>query len=167
MRLQFDRRASPLGPMLLVFDDEARLRALDFDEYEARMHRLLKRQYGECEIGAATAPHSITRALDEYFAGKLAALAEIAVATGGTEFQRQVWSGLRRIKPGSTTTYGQLAERVGRRGANRAIGLAVGSNPVGIVVPCHRVIGADGTLTGYAGGLKRKQWLLDHERSCA
>ncbi|TMA44133.1 MAG: methylated-DNA--[protein]-cysteine S-methyltransferase, partial [Deltaproteobacteria bacterium] len=87
----------------------------------------------------------------------------IRVDPGGTEFQRRVWGALRKVPPGRTVSYGELARAVGAPGAARAVGAANGSNPVGIVIPCHRVIGADGSLTGYAGGVERKEWLLGHE----
>src|SRR6202035_4574287 len=99
-----------------------------------------------------------------YFDGAMDALAEINTATGGTPFQREVWKALRAIPAGVTISYGQLAVNVGQAGASRAVGAANGANPIAIVVPCHRVIGANGTLTGYGGGLERKTWLLDHER---
>lgn len=101
--------------------------------------------------------------MTRYFAGDIDALDGVAVQTNGTEFQRTVWAELRRIPRGTTTTYGELAARIGKPTAARAVGLANGSNPVSIVVPCHRVIGADGSLTGYAGGTARKEWLLRHE----
>jgi methylated-DNA-[protein]-cysteine S-methyltransferase len=167
MLLQFARHPSPLGQMLLAWDESQQLRALDFDDCEARLNRLLQRHYGSYELCSAFPPTAITERLDGYFAGAIAKLSEISVATGGTDFQRQVWTALRTIEPGATTSYGELAARLGRRGASRAVGLANGSNPVAIVVPCHRVIGASGALTGYGGGLGRKQWLLDHERRFA
>jgi methylated-DNA-[protein]-cysteine S-methyltransferase len=102
--------------------------------------------------------------LDAFFAGALRALDAIEVRTGGTDFHRCVWAALRRIPPGATTTYSQLALTIGKPGACRAVGLANGANPIGIVVPCHRVIGVDGRLTGYGGGIERKRWLLNHER---
>jgi methylated-DNA-[protein]-cysteine S-methyltransferase len=101
--------------------------------------------------------------LRAYFDGDLDALAKIPVAPEGTAFQLRVWEELRRIPVGSTWSYRQLAESIGRPAAVRAVGLANGRNPVAIVVPCHRVIGADGTLVGYGGGLPRKRWLLEHE----
>ena len=106
----------------------------------------------------------VTR-LERYFAGDLGALASVRVDPGGTVFQRRVWSALRQLPPGRTASYGDLARAVGAAGAARAVGAANGSNPVAIVIPCHRVIGADGGLTGYAGGVERKQWLLRHEGS--
>ena len=103
--------------------------------------------------------------LQRYFAGELAAIDTLPVQTGGTAFQREVWRALREIPCGGTVSYAELAERIGRPTAVRAVGLANGSNPVGIVVPCHRVIGANGSLTGYGGGIERKRWLLEHEGS--
>jgi methylated-DNA-[protein]-cysteine S-methyltransferase len=104
------------------------------------------------------------RELDGYFAGELTSFT-VALAAVGTVFQRRVWAALRAIPFGTTTSYGALARALGRRGAARAVGLANGRNPIAIIVPCHRVIGADGTLTGYGGGLERKRWLLAHEET--
>ncbi len=164
MRLRLERRATPVATLLIVTDENGVLRALDFDNYEERMHTLLGRHYGAYELVEAAAPAKVTKALDAYFAGDLTALDALPTATGGTEFQRAVWKALRTIPPGQTESYGALAARLERPGASRAVGLANGSNPVGIVVPCHRVVGANGSLTGYAGGMERKSWLLDHER---
>ncbi|PMR76560.1 methylated-DNA--[protein]-cysteine S-methyltransferase [Billgrantia endophytica] len=165
MRLYHDTQPSPLGDMLLVTDSQGVLRALDFHDHEARMHRLLQRHYGEYAIEPGRAPDLILEGLTSYFAGDPQALVDIPVMTGGTDFQRRVWQALRQIPAGTTTSYGQLAAAVGRPGASRAVGLANGANPVSIVVPCHRVIGANGTLTGYGGGLPRKRWLIEHECS--
>jgi methylated-DNA-[protein]-cysteine S-methyltransferase len=104
--------------------------------------------------------------LAEYFAGTRTAF-DVPLRLDGTPFQREVWAALLTIPYGETRSYGQLAEQVGRPGAARAVGLANGHNPVGIIVPCHRVIGADGTLVGYGGGLPRKRALLELERSRA
>ena len=164
MHLLCDRRASPIGTMLVIFDEQARLRALDFDDYEERMHRLLRLHYAAYDLRGAALPGAVADRLDDYFAGSIEGLAALDVATGGTPFQRQVWQALREIAAGTTISYGELADSIGRRGASRAVGLANGANPVALVVPCHRVIGADGSLTGYGGGLQRKQWLIDHER---
>ena len=108
-------------------------------------------------------PSAATAALEAYFAGDIGAIDAIGVATGGTPFQRSVWAALRNIQAGRTTSYSALASTISRPRAVRAVSLANGSNPIGIIVPCHRVIGANGTLTGYGGGLSRKQWLLEHE----
>ena len=163
MRLQLDRYESPLGTILLVTDTKGTLRALDFSDFESRMQRLLTSHYGEVMLHDRSAPREIVQALDAYFSGDLGAIDSLIVETGGTSFQREVWQALRGIAPGETISYGQLAARVGRPSASRAVGAANGQNPVAIVVPCHRVIGADGSLTGYGGSLPRKRWLLDHE----
>jgi len=167
MRLRLERRASPISPLLMVTDEAGALRALEFADHGARMHRLLREHYGEYALQEGAAPVSCARAIDAYFKGSLDALADVRIATGGTPFQRQVWNALRAIPPAITVSYGQLAASLGRAGASRAVGAANGANPIAIVVPCHRVIGATGTLTGYAGGLARKRWLLDHERRFA
>ena len=151
MRFLLDRYASPLSPLLLVTDNEGALPALDFGDHESRLQRSLRRHYGDIAIKTGAAPRSIIRALDAYFDGDLNALDEIPVASGGTAFQLAVWRSLREIPPGTTQTYGQIAARIGQPTASRAVGAANGANPVAIVVPCHRVIGAGGTLTGYAG----------------
>ena len=158
-----ERISTPVGTVLLVTDGEGAVRALDFDDYEDRMLRLLARHYGPVVLSPGASPAPVRAAIAAYFAGDRQALDGIAVRTGGTEFQRQVWAALRAIPAGETRSYGQLAAAIDRPKAVRAVGLANGSNPVGIIVPCHRVIGADGTLTGYAGGLERKKWLLAHE----
>lgn len=102
--------------------------------------------------------------LDAYFAGELQAF-DLPLAASGTPFQQKVWAALRDIPFGQTCSYGQLAQRIGTPGASRAVGLANGRNPLSIIVPCHRVIGANGSLTGYGGGLERKRWLLAHEQA--
>ncbi len=157
--------ASPLGSLLAVFDRREMLWALDFEDHAERMRRLLRTQHGAAlEPAPAPPPASIGAALEAYFAGELHALDGLAVHAGGSAFQRRVWAALRQIPAGTTTTYGALARSLGHPTASRAVGRANGSNPIGIVVPCHRVIGASGALTGYAGGVERKRWLLAHER---
>jgi O-6-methylguanine DNA methyltransferase len=163
MQLTLSRYTAPFAELLLVTDAEGRLRALDFSDFVERMRRLLARHYGSVALVEGPAPAVIIAALDSYFAGDLTALDAVPVATGGTEFQRSVWAALRQIPAGETSGYGALAARIGKPGAARAVGLANGMNPIGIVVPCHRVIGASGALTGYAGGVDRKRWLLAHE----
>lgn len=160
--------ATPTGTALVVCDETGVLRALDWEGYEERMHRLLRRHYGmtplQQGVAAASLSQSLSHALDAYFSGEPAAIDRIHVATNGTSFQRRVWAGLRQIPAGETRSYGQLAAMIGAPPtAVRAVGLANGANPIGVVVPCHRVIGANGALTGYAGGLARKRWLLTHE----
>jgi methylated-DNA-[protein]-cysteine S-methyltransferase len=160
-----DRVPSPIGDVLIATDAEDRLRVLDFADYEARMHKLLGRQYaaGTIRLEAGHAPAPIRQAISAYFAGELAALDAIPVRSGGTAFQREVWAALRAIPVGATLSYGALAQQIGRPAAVRAVGLANGANPIGIVVPCHRVIGANASMTGYGGGVHRKRWLLAHE----
>jgi methylated-DNA-[protein]-cysteine S-methyltransferase len=165
--LLVDRVPSPLGSLFVVHDGDGHLRALDFPDYEPRLCRLLRLHYGACDLAPGSAPRATVRALDAFFAGDVDTIDTLAVHTGGTEFQRRVWAALRRIPAGTTTSYGQLAATIGRPDAVRAVGLANGANPAAIVVPCHRVIGADGSLTGYGGGIERKRWLLAHERACA
>jgi O-6-methylguanine DNA methyltransferase len=161
------RLPSPIGTLVLVCDPEGRLRALEFANQARRMQRLLRLHYGEgrYRLAERRAPLAVTGALEAFFAGDLRALDVVGVRTAGTEFQRRVWAALRRIPPGTVTTYSQLAARIGHPTACRAVGLSNGANPVAIVVPCHRVIGADGGLTGYAGGIERKRWLLHHEQT--
>lgn len=160
-----ERVPTPIGLMLVVSDDQQRLRAVDWEDYEARMQLLLRRQYRkqDVELRDAAQASPARRALLDYFDGDVRAIDTVDVATGGTDFQRQVWQALRGIAGGQPISYGVLAGRIGRPSAVRAVGLANGANPVGIVVPCHRVVGADASLTGYGGGLHRKRWLLDHE----
>jgi O-6-methylguanine DNA methyltransferase len=156
--------ASPIGAIRLVSDAEGLLRALDFEGYDERLHRLLQRHYSAYTLDPGPAPVEVTDALDAYFAGDLRAIDTVKTATGGAAFQRAVWAGLRTIPAGETLSYGALAARIGRPKASRAVGAANGANPIALIVPCHRVIGASGALTGFGGGLPRKAWLLDHER---
>jgi methylated-DNA-[protein]-cysteine S-methyltransferase len=156
--------ATPIGEAFIVFDEELRLRAFDWTEHEGRLLSLLRRQYGESPtLLVGDVPVHIRERITAYFAGDLRALDGLECATAGTPFQRQVWSALRAIPAGQTKSYSALAREIGRPHAVRAVGAANGSNPIGVVVPCHRVIGADGSLTGYGGGLERKRWLLEHE----
>jgi methylated-DNA-[protein]-cysteine S-methyltransferase len=164
-RVMLERMPTPIGVLLIVSDHDGRLRAVGWDRDEIE-NAARGRQADGTPIELVEhrdSPTAGCRALEAYFAGELAAIDRVAVETGGTAFQREVWSALRRIPVGSTVSYGALAAQIGRPTAVRAVGLANGSNPVAIVVPCHRVIGADASLTGYGGGLERKRWLLAHE----
>jgi methylated-DNA-[protein]-cysteine S-methyltransferase len=165
LHLSMNRILTPIGEMLLVTDHDGNLRSIDWNEHEDRMRRFLRLHYGEngFRLKPATGPNNLTRAIDSYFAGDLAAIDALPVKTSGTPFQREVWGALRKIRCGSTVSYGKLAEQIGRPTAVRAVGLANGANPIGVVVPCHRVIGSNGSLTGYGGGIERKRWLLEHE----
>jgi methylated-DNA-[protein]-cysteine S-methyltransferase len=163
-RLIIDRLSTPIGVALLAFDPAGRLRAFYWDDKEAELLRMLRRQYGKrVSPESGQGPPNAIQALEAYFAGELAALNGIECRTVGTSFQQAVWAALRTIPPGQTLSYGALANRIGAPKAVRAVGLANGSNPIAVVVPCHRVIGANRTLTGYGGGIERKRWLLTHE----
>jgi methylated-DNA-[protein]-cysteine S-methyltransferase len=141
---------SPIGPLLVTGDGDA-VTGLYMDrEPEGGRRDDAAFAHARAQLGA-------------YFAGELARF-EIPLAARGTEFQRRVWHALGEIPYGETTTYGELAAAIGRPDACRAVGLANGRNPISIVVPCHRVIGSGGALTGYGGGIERKRWLLAHER---
>lgn len=165
--LYVDRLETTIGTLLLIHDREGHVRALDFHDFESRMRRLLRLHYGaegdDFAIEDRPAPPEIRHAINNYFLGDLFAINSIPVTTGGTSFQREVWAALRTIRAGTTLSYGALARQLGRPKSVRAVGLANGANPVAIVIPCHRVIGADGSLTGYGGGISRKRWLLIHE----
>jgi methylated-DNA-[protein]-cysteine S-methyltransferase len=167
LQLLINRIDTPIGEMLIVADREGNLRAVDWADHETRMCRFLRLHYGEngFKLEAARNPNSLTHAISSYFRGDLTAIDILPVQTAGTPFQNEVWRALRNIACGTTVSYGKLAEQIGRPAAVRAVGLANGSNPVGVVVPCHRVIGANGSLTGYGGGIERKSWLLEHEAS--
>ena len=146
---------SPIGTLSLYSDGQA-LTGLYMDTHAPD---------GDALPGQDIAPlRAAVRQLDEYFAGARREF-DLAVAAQGTVFQSKVWAQLQKIPFGETLSYGQLAKRIRQPGAARAVGLANNRNPVSIVIPCHRVIGADGSLTGYGGGIERKQWLLEHERS--
>jgi len=165
LRLLVDHLQTPIGELLIVSDENRRIRAIDWHDFEDRMLRTLTAHYGMhgWSLTRARDPFGHTTALSAYMDGDIAALDALEVDTAGTSFQRTVWRALREIPAGTTTSYAALATRIGRPKAVRAVGLANGANPIGIVVPCHRVIGADGSLTGYGGGLARKRWLIAHE----
>ena len=165
MRLLFDRIESPIGTIVIV-SDGTNLCVLEFGDYDERMKSLLRSRYGDFHFVETDDPQGFSSRMRDYLAGNLHSLDIIPVEAGGTPFQRRVWSELRKIPVGTTTSYGQLAATLGMPSASRAVGLANYLNPVAIVVPCHRVIGANGKLTGYAGGLHRKRWLLEHEGVC-
>ena len=161
-KLWIDRIESPIGQIAIVVDNDC-LCALDFDDYEARMMALLAQRYESVELLPQGNPSGISERLQAYLAGDLMSLKDIPVRMGGTTFQQQIWAKLREIPAGETWTYGELAKSIDRPTASRAVGMANSLNPIVIVVPCHRVIGAKGKLTGYAGGIDRKRWLLQHE----
>jgi methylated-DNA-[protein]-cysteine S-methyltransferase len=158
-----DRLPTPIGTALLVTDADGLLRALDWEDYAPRMQQLLRLHYGAVELKNAPAPHDLRAALTGYFKGDLDRLGAIGWRVAGTSFQRQVWNALPRIPAGTTLSYGALAAILKLPKAVRAVGHANGSNPISVVVPCHRLIGASGSLVKYGGGLERKRWLLKHE----
>jgi methylated-DNA-[protein]-cysteine S-methyltransferase len=160
---------TPTGWIVLVTDAEDRLRAAEWEDKASRLERSLRLHYGEngYQLHAPRRKSAARLALEAYFEGQLAAIEAIRTQTRGTDFQRSVWSALRKIPMGTTVSYGQLAVKIGRPAAVRAVGAANGANPISIIVPCHRVIGADSSLTGFGGGLERKRWLLAHERTYA
>ncbi|MGS2658858.1 methylated-DNA--[protein]-cysteine S-methyltransferase [Citrobacter koseri] len=165
LRLLEDNIATPLGPLWVICDEQFRLRAVEWEQHSDRMEQLLDIHYRSegYERIAAKNTGGLSDKLTAYFEGNLSIIDTLETATGGTPFQWEVWQALRTIPCGQVMHYGQLAEKLGRPGAARAVGAANGSNPVSIVVPCHRVIGRNGTMTGYAGGVQRKEWLLRHE----
>jgi methylated-DNA-[protein]-cysteine S-methyltransferase len=162
MNLLRDDIESPIG-VIAIAAAEGRLLALDFGERAARMETELTTRYGSAHLVRRRDPFGVTGRIEAYLAGDLDALDAIEVDPGGTPFQRQVWTALRRVPAGRTVTYAEMARTMGRPTAQRAVGAANGRNPVSIVIPCHRMVGTDGTLTGYGGGLLRKRWLLQHE----
>ncbi|WP_371544240.1 methylated-DNA--[protein]-cysteine S-methyltransferase [Streptomyces sp. NBC_00554] len=151
---------SPYGPLTLVADDGA----LCGLYMVGQRHRPPEESFGVRDDGALFA--EVTRQLAAYFEGELKQF-DLPLRLAGTPFQRSVWEQLGQIPYGETRSYGELAEALGNLGASRAVGLANGKNPIGIIVPCHRVVGANGSLTGYGGGLDRKQRLLDFESGAA
>ena len=151
MELQYDEFDSPVGPLLIA----------------CRGTTLVRLEFDGIAPERGTNAGGIADRLRAYFAGDLGVLERIDVDPDGTPFQKAVWQELRNIPAGRTISYGELAKRIGRPTASRAVGAANGRNPIPIVIPCHRVIGSDSTLIGYGGGIDRKRWLLSHERSAA
>jgi methylated-DNA-[protein]-cysteine S-methyltransferase len=159
----FEVIQSPVGPLLMIADASGTLRVLEFHNSAERRRRVLERRYDGVPMTEEPGAFGNARTLTRYFEGDIECIDSIATGARGSDFQLQVWTALRAIPAGTTTSYGALARTIGQPDAARAVGLANGANPIAIVVPCHRVIGSDGSLTGYGGGLERKRWLLAHE----
>lgn len=159
----FDRVKTPLGEMILVSGEDGALRMTWFEDGDGRWQKAFERWYPCARLVVKRNPSGHSSSLRAYFEGDVFVLDRMPVAFPGTAFQNKVWKALRTIPCGMTLSYGALAKRIREPKAVRAVGLANGSNPLGVVVPCHRVIGSDGSLTGYGGGLPRKRWLLAHE----
>lgn len=157
-----DEIESALGTLVIVARDE-RLAGLEYADCRDRMIEALTARYGRTRFTPASDPFGFSGRIRDYLAGDLRAVDDVPVAPGGTPFQREVWAALRRIPAGTTATYAEMAAGIGRPAAPRAVGAANARNPIAIVIPCHRLVGSDGSLTGYAGGLPRKRWLLAHE----
>jgi methylated-DNA-[protein]-cysteine S-methyltransferase len=163
----YDRIKSPVGDVVIVVDQDGAMRILYFDDGDDRWRKEFNRRLPGAKLQAKRDPSGHSTNLKAYFDGDMGAFDRIPVAFDGTPFQNKVWKALCKIPIGRTTSYGALAKKIGEPQAVRAVGLANGSNPISLVVPCHRVIGSDGSLTGYGGGLPRKKWLLEHEaRHC-
>jgi methylated-DNA-[protein]-cysteine S-methyltransferase len=160
--LRLGKVASPIGDLLVAAAGEA-VCAVAFEGGEADTERYLTRRYGECVQVQGRVPAQLRDALRGYFEGDLAAFDGIEAAARGTAFQERVWNALRKVPAGRTASYADIAQQIGQPTAVRAVGLADGQNPVPIIIPCHRIIGRDGSLTGFGGGLERKAWLLRHE----
>jgi methylated-DNA-[protein]-cysteine S-methyltransferase len=164
MILRSGRIETPVGAIVSFVKDNA-LCGLAFEDGRPGILRWLERRFGSLDVEPEDDPAGIVGRLAAYLAGDVAAIEDVLVDTGGTPFQQRVWAELRRIPAGRTASYADVAAAIGAPSAVRAVGAANGSNPVSIVVPCHRVVASDGTLCGYGGGLHRKRWLLEHEAS--
>lgn len=158
-----ERQQTPIGLLVILTDADDHLHMADWLDYEDRMNGILAQRHGTVAIADRAKRSTARVAFEAYFSGNVDALSSISVRMHGTPFQCLVWNELRRIPVGRTITYGELARRIDRPTAFRAVGAANGLNPINIAVPCHRVVGADASLTGYGSGLGRKRWLLDHE----
>ncbi len=162
MLLFVERIKTPIGPLLITHDGKA-LANIAFADREDRRAKELSRDFPGAEVKRATKPTNFAAALMRYFDGDIRAIDKLGVIAFGTDFQQQCWAALRRVRPGTTRTYGDHARAIGRPNASRAVGAANGFNPISIVVPCHRLVGASGSLIHYGRGLERKRWLIDHE----
>jgi methylated-DNA-[protein]-cysteine S-methyltransferase len=163
MMLAMGTRTTPLGLVRFAVEDGGAAVALGFDDRWAALAHHVDRASGGVTFALSHAADPTGDALDAYFAGDVTALDALRVTPRGTDFQRRVWAALRAIPAGATASYADIARAVGSPRAVRAVGAANGANPVSLILPCHRIIGSDGSLTGYGGGIDRKKWLLAHE----
>ena len=161
-QLQSDTYQSPIGEILIVADGD-QLCFLDFRDNDDRIDKLLNARFGEYELVSTANLLDMQSRLKRYFAGDWNAFEGLQISTNGTKFQQRVWKSLQSINPGKAISYAQLADSISKPSAVRAVASANARNPVAIAIPCHRVIGKDGSLRGYAGGMERKAWLLRHE----
>lgn len=161
-----DRIDTPIGRMVLLARDGVLL-LLEFEEASERFEREVKARFRDVPLVPIEDPFGLSSRITAYYGGELSAIEGIETDGGGTGFETQVWRELLLIPCGSTVSYGHIARRLGDLNLSRAVGIANARNPIAVVVPCHRVIGSDGSLTGYGGGLPRKQWLLEHEGALA
>jgi methylated-DNA-[protein]-cysteine S-methyltransferase len=166
MHLFVERLRTPIGSLLITHDGTA-LANIAFADREERRAGELSRDFPDAQINRAPEGTRFAEALTRYFDGDIHAIDKLPVIAFGTDFQRRCWKALRRVPPGTTRSYGEHARAIGRPRAPRAVGAANGFNPISIVVPCHRLVGSDGSLVDYGGGLERKRWLIDHEANHA
>ena len=162
MMIEIAEIESPIGDVTVACIGQT-LVALHFADSRRELEDRLGRRFEEINLSGGRHADETAGRLRDYFAGDICAIDSLSVDPGGTPFQQRVWAQLRRIGPGQTASYRDVATAIGAPTATRAVGAANGANPIGIVIPCHRVIGANGTLTGYGGGIDRKRWLLAHE----
>jgi methylated-DNA-[protein]-cysteine S-methyltransferase len=162
MKLQVSEMKTPVGPITIVAGENG-VCSLEFSGRWDATRRRLEQRFGPVEFAKVPTLPAVTDRIEAYLTGTIDALEEIAVDPGGTPFQQKVWSALRKIRAGETLSYGSLARKIGSPTGARAVATANASNPIAIVIPCHRVIGSNGALRGYAGGVDRKRWLLEHE----
>lgn len=168
MMLTVSALPSPIGSLTLACDAEGRLRGVTFaDEGGDVLARVMRREYPGATLQPGEAPEAVRAGLEAYFAGDPSALTRIPWtldgAAAGEGFQARVWRALAEIPAGVTISYGEMAKRAGEPGAAQAAGVALNRNPIPVVLACHRVVGADGAMVGFGGGLERKTWLLRHE----
>ena len=166
MRLSIEIVPTPLGPLTLALTEDDALCGVAFENRTESMWEFIHRRYGDSTLGGSaktTRNGAAGASIRRYFDGEVEALDEIAVDAGGSDFQRTVWRALRQVRGGMTASYSELARGIGKPTGFRAVATANAINPVAIVIPCHRIIHADGSISGYGGGVDRKRWLLHHE----